>query len=161
MLRQEFDCSDVRSTHIAEDVQMFLLLLMTSIVRVNSLAGHVGDPIPTLYEWYQQGDVIFGGMASLIHYHFNEVLFKKHPSQDFFSFEEYGFFIFSSLVVRKVSMHGLKEGRVDVFLHNGNSFSLRVFLQLWNSRQLLMNENSICQMYKSRSGNLVYVVSGC
>ncbi|XP_070582850.1 vomeronasal type-2 receptor 26-like [Erythrolamprus reginae] len=27
-------------------------------------------------------------MVSLIHYHFNEVLFKKHPSQDFFAFEE-------------------------------------------------------------------------
>lgn len=87
---------------------VLLLLFVTPIVKVNSLACHVGDPIPTRYEWYQEGNIILGEMVSMIHYHFNEVSFQKDPSQEFFEFPEYGFSILLLYSSQESLMHGGK-----------------------------------------------------
>ncbi|XP_029141727.1 vomeronasal type-2 receptor 26-like [Protobothrops mucrosquamatus] len=51
---------------------------------MKSLLCHPGEPIPVPNEWYQQGDFVIGGMVSMASYHFNEVSFQQHPSQEYF-----------------------------------------------------------------------------
>ncbi|XP_062993247.1 vomeronasal type-2 receptor 26-like [Elgaria multicarinata webbii] len=42
------------------------------------------DPLPIPHEWYQPGGLIIGGIASQMFYDFDELSFKKHPSQGLF-----------------------------------------------------------------------------
>ncbi|ETE59266.1 Fen1, partial [Ophiophagus hannah] len=43
-----------------------------------------GNPIIVPNEWYQEGDLVIGGMVSMANYHFNELSFHQHPSQEYF-----------------------------------------------------------------------------
>ncbi|KAG6466941.1 type-2 vomeronasal receptor [Crotalus adamanteus] len=61
-----------------------LFFLLFPLFRVKSLPCHPGEPIPVPNEWYQQGDLIIGGMVSMANYHFNELSFQQHPSQEYF-----------------------------------------------------------------------------
>uniref|UniRef100_A0A670ZN52 G-protein coupled receptors family 3 profile domain-containing protein n=1 Tax=Pseudonaja textilis TaxID=8673 RepID=A0A670ZN52_PSETE len=63
--------------------RMFILILFP-LFRVKSLPCHSSEPLPVPNEWYQQGDLILGGMVSMANYQFNEVSFKHHPSQEYF-----------------------------------------------------------------------------
>ncbi|XP_054836280.1 vomeronasal type-2 receptor 26-like [Eublepharis macularius] len=40
------------------------------------------DSIPIPHEWYQPGDLLIGGIAFLSVYHFHELTFNGHPSQE-------------------------------------------------------------------------------
>lgn len=44
----------------------------------------VADPFPVLYEWYQPGDLLIGGMVSQIVFVFNEHWFDEYPSHRIF-----------------------------------------------------------------------------
>ncbi|XP_062993246.1 vomeronasal type-2 receptor 26-like [Elgaria multicarinata webbii] len=58
---------------------MFKLLLLPYVVKCPE-----NDPLPIPHEWYQPGGLIIGGIASQMFYAFDELSFKKHPSQGLF-----------------------------------------------------------------------------
>ncbi|KAM6451844.1 vomeronasal type-2 receptor 26-like [Liasis olivaceus] len=59
-------------------------LLMFPILKVNSVTCSEYDPPPIPHDWHQPGDLLIGGMASQIFYHFTEVQFKEKPNQEDF-----------------------------------------------------------------------------
>ncbi|XP_053216263.1 vomeronasal type-2 receptor 26-like [Podarcis raffonei] len=51
------------------------------VCKVHELKCTRKDPVNIPHEWYEPGDLLIGGMVSLIHYISHPVLFKQHPSQ--------------------------------------------------------------------------------
>ncbi|KAG8140918.1 hypothetical protein E2320_003547, partial [Naja naja] len=88
-------------------------------------------------------------MVSLIHYHFNEVSFKKHPSQEFFAFQDYNSEMSSSysIVPNESSQY---IGIVRVLQHFGwtwigvlttDNMNGECFLQIMET---LLSQHGIC-----------------
>ncbi|XP_025032160.1 vomeronasal type-2 receptor 26-like [Python bivittatus] len=57
-----------------------LILLWHLVNKIATLSCPASDAFPVPHEWYQPGDLIIGGMVSLILYHFYEIQFQEHPS---------------------------------------------------------------------------------
>ncbi|XP_077774169.1 vomeronasal type-2 receptor 26-like [Podarcis muralis] len=60
----------------------FLLLLLLSNIecKMHALNCTRNDPVHIPHEWYEPGDLLIGGMVSLIHYVSRPVDFTEHPS---------------------------------------------------------------------------------
>ncbi|KAJ6651769.1 hypothetical protein lerEdw1_019907 [Lerista edwardsae] len=61
-----------------------LLALPPVVCNVHPWRCPASDPLPVPHEWYQPGDTLIGGIASLVNYVFFEHSFKEQPSKKMF-----------------------------------------------------------------------------
>ncbi|XP_028560688.2 vomeronasal type-2 receptor 26-like [Podarcis muralis] len=66
-----------------------VLLLLPIACGVGNRKCPTNVPIPVEHEWYQGGDLLICGMTSHIIYHFSEVSFRRHPSQELYEFPNF------------------------------------------------------------------------
>ncbi|XP_077774148.1 vomeronasal type-2 receptor 26-like [Podarcis muralis] len=62
---------------------LLLLLLPYMVPKVHTVFCSRNIPVDIPHEWYEEGDLVIGGIASHIFYLFPHLSFKKHPSQEF------------------------------------------------------------------------------
>ncbi|XP_077774162.1 vomeronasal type-2 receptor 26-like [Podarcis muralis] len=75
---------------------LLLLLLPNMVPKVHTVVCSRNNPVHIPHEWYEQGDLIIGGIVSHIHYVFPSISFHQHPSHDF---------IDNPVVIRKFYQH--------------------------------------------------------
>nr|XP_020633807.1 vomeronasal type-2 receptor 26-like [Pogona vitticeps] len=61
---------------------VWLLLFARTVSQAKSLMCPISDPLPVPHEWYQRGDLLFGGIASQMMCLLSLIFFKKHPSKE-------------------------------------------------------------------------------
>ncbi|XP_060137306.1 vomeronasal type-2 receptor 26-like [Zootoca vivipara] len=68
-------------------IRMLLLLLLLQlpgmVPQVHTVVCSGTNPVDITHEWYEGGDLVIGGIASLIRYMSPNLSFKTHPSQVF------------------------------------------------------------------------------
>ncbi|XP_077774146.1 vomeronasal type-2 receptor 26-like [Podarcis muralis] len=62
---------------------LLLLLLPNMVPQVHTVVCSRNNPVDITHEWYEEGDLVIGGIVSFIRYLFPKLSFKKHPSQVF------------------------------------------------------------------------------
>ncbi|XP_053216390.1 vomeronasal type-2 receptor 26-like [Podarcis raffonei] len=67
---------------------MVVYLLFLKTCELDTGLCPMIDPLPVPHEWYQQGGILIGGVASQILYHFTKPDFREHPSEELYNFPE-------------------------------------------------------------------------
>ncbi|XP_077774152.1 vomeronasal type-2 receptor 26-like [Podarcis muralis] len=75
---------------------LLLLLLPNMVPQVHTVVCSGNNPVHIPHEWYEQGDLIIGGIVSHIYYLLPSISFDEHP---------YRAFINSPIVTTKLYQH--------------------------------------------------------
>nr|XP_028560592.1 vomeronasal type-2 receptor 116-like [Podarcis muralis] len=59
------------------------------VPQVHTVVWSRNNPVDITHEWYEEGDLVIGGIVSFIRYLFPKLSFKKHPSQVFIDIPVY------------------------------------------------------------------------
>ncbi|XP_015683220.1 vomeronasal type-2 receptor 26-like [Protobothrops mucrosquamatus] len=127
--------------------------------------GVKGEPIPVPNEWYQQGDLVIGGMVSMVNYQFNEVSFQQHPSQEYFDNPDvltkfYQHVLSLVFAVKEINENPEILSNVTLGFHIHDSY-YNAMLTYWTTLDLLFRSRKFVPNYKCDTRkNLISIIGG-